>query len=188
MRSKILGVLAMAVSLSAVTPAALAQVAARDQATDEVRFVDLINGERAKVGLPALQVVPELVGLGRQWSNEMMALDSGSIPCSVVHNPDFVGKVSSPWQRLGENVGCGNVDISTLHARFVSSPGHYRNIVDPTFDSIGIGIVYDGDVLYVTQQFMDLRDTPVASVPSELANRTPVRKAAPRVAVRKAKR
>ena len=188
MRGHILGVFAVALTLTVVAPPAFAQVATGDQASDEARFVGLINGERAKVGLPALRVVPELVGLGRQWSNEMIALDPGSNPCGVVHNPDFVAKVTSPWQRLGENVGCGNVDIGTLHARFVSSPGHHRNIVDPSFDSIGVGISYDGDVLYVTQQFMDLRDTPTAAIPNELANRTPARKAAPRTTVRKVKR
>ncbi len=29
---------------------------------------------------------------------------------------------------------------------------------DTTFDYIGIGIVYDGDVMFVTEQFMDLDD------------------------------
>ena len=188
MRGHILGVFAVALTLTVVAPPAFAQVATGDQASDEARLVGLINGERAKVGLPALRVVPELVGLGRQWSNEMIALDPGSNPCGVVHNPDFVAKVTSPWQRLGENVGCGNVDVGTLHARFVSSPGHHRNIVDPSFDSIGVGISYDGDVLYVTQQFMDLRDTPTAAIPNELANRTPARKAALRTTVRKVKR
>lgn len=188
MRGKILGVLAMSVSFSVVAPPAFAQVATGDQVSDEARFVELINGERAKVGLPALRVVPELVTLGRGWSSEMMALDLGSDPCGVVHNPGFVAKVTAPWLRLGENVGCGSVDPATLHARFVASPGHYRNIVDPTFDSVGIGITYDGDVLYVTQQFMDLRDTPVAAIPNDLANRAPVRKASSRTTVRKVKR
>ncbi len=70
----------------------------------------------------------------------------------------------------------------------MASPAHYRNIVDPTFDSIGIGIAYDGDVMYVTEQFMDLRDAPSVSAPSELANRAPVRRTAPRSAARKVKR
>jgi uncharacterized protein YkwD len=188
MRGKILGVLAIAVSLSLVAPPVLAQVAGSDQATDEARFVELINAERTKLGLPALRVVPELTAVGRQWSVEMMARDSGSENCAVVHNPGFVAKVTASWQRLGENVGCGNVDIATLHARFVSSPAHYRNIVDPSFDSIGVGVAYDGDVLFVTQQFMDLRDAPSVSVPSELANQTPPRKATTRLTARKVKR
>ena len=188
MRGKILGVLAIAVSLFLVAPPAFAQVAGSDQAADEARFVDLINGERARVGLPALRVVPELVTVGRQWSAEMIARDSGSDGCSVVHNPDFVNKVTVAWQRLGENVGCGSVDIASLQSRFVLSPSHYRNIVDPSFDSVGVGVAYDGDVLYVTQQFMDLRDAPSAAVPSDLASRAPVRKSAARTTVRKVKR
>ncbi len=188
MRGKFLGVLVAAVSLSLAAPSALAQVSGGDQATDEARFVDLINAERSKLGLPALRVVPELTTLGRQWSVEMIARDPGSESCSVVHNPDFVAKVTAPWQRLAENVGCGKVDIASLHSLFVLSPSHYRNIVDPAFDSIGVGVAYDGDVLYVTQQFMDLRDAPSATVPNELANRSAPRKASTRVATRKVKR
>ena len=188
MRGKILGGFAVAVAMILGTPPAFAQAAGSDPAADEARFVDLINAERAKVGLPALRVVPELVAVGRQWSVEMIARDTGTAGCSVAHNPDFVAQVTAPWQSLAENVGCGKVDLGTLQALLVNSPSHYRNFVDPSFDSIGVGVAYDGDVLYVTQQFMDLRDTPVASVPSELANRAPVRKAAPRIAVRKVKR
>ncbi len=188
MRGKIVGVVGIAVSFILVAPSAFAQVATAEQVADEAKFVELINGERARAGLPSLRVVPELVALGRSWSNEMMALDPGSDPCGVVHNPGLGAKVTAPWQRLGENVGCGNVDVATLHARFVASPGHYRNIVDPAFDSVGIGITYDGDVMYVTEQFMDLRDAPSVAIPNDLANRAPVRKASTRTAVRRVKR
>lgn len=188
MRGYSLFVLAVAVSLVVGSPTASAQVAGSDQVTDEDRFVDLINAERARFGLAALRVVPELVGVGRQWSTEMIARAGGPDRCGVVHNPDLATKVTADWQRLGENVGCGKVSVAALHDLFVASPAHYRNIVDPTFDSIGIGIAYDGDVMYVTEQFMDLRDAPSVSAPSELANRAPVRRTAPRSAARKVKR
>ncbi len=188
MRSFSLGVLAVAVSLAAGSPPASAEVSGSDQVSDEARFVDLINAERAKVGLAALRVVPELVGVGREWSTEMISRAGGPDRCGVVHNPDFVSKVTADWQRLGENVGCGKVSVATLHDLFVASPAHYRNIVDPTFDSVGIGVAYDGDVMYVTEQFMDLRDVPSVSAPNELANRTPGRKAGTRIAARRIRR
>ncbi len=188
MRGHILGVFVVAVCLTLGAPPAFAQVTVSDQGADEERFVDLINAERAKAGLPELRVVPELVTVGRQWSVDMIARDSGSENCAVVHNPDFSSKITTAWHRLGENVGCGNLGVSLLHSRFVGSPSHYRNIVDPSFDSIGVGVAYDGDVLYVTQQFMDLRESPSVSIPSDVANRAPARKATARAAVRKFKR
>ncbi len=188
MRGFSLGVLAVAVSLTVGSPPASAEVPGTDQVSDEAKFVDLINAERAKVGLAALRVAPELVGVGREWSNEMIARAGGSERCGVLHNPDFVAKVTADWQRLGENVGCGNVAVSALHDLFVASPAHYRNIVDPTFDSIGIGVAYDGDVMYVTEQFMDLRNVAARSVPSELANRAPARKGSARASTRRVRR
>ncbi len=188
MRGISLGVLAVAVSLAVGSPPAFADVPGSDQVSDEARFVDLINVERAKVGLAALRVAPELVAVGREWSNEMIAKAGGSERCGVVHNPDFVSKVTADWQGLGENVGCGNVSVAGLHDLFVASPAHYRNIVNPTFDSVGIGVAYDGDVMYVTEQFMDLRDVPSVSASKELANRTSARRAASRIAARRVKR
>ena len=188
MRGFSLGVLALAVSLTVGSPPAFAEASGSDQVSDEAKFVDLINAERAKVGLVALRVVPELVGVGRQWSNEMIARAGGTERCGVVHNPDFVAQVRADWRRLGENVGCGKVSVDDLHELFVASPRHYRNIVDPSFDSVGIGVAYDGDVIYVTEQFMDLRDGAGASLPSELANRTPVRKGTARPVTRRPRR
>ncbi len=170
MRGRTLGVAAgLVFGILCSSVAARAEtVFATDQAADEARFVDLINAERTKAGLAPLSVVPELVNVGRNWSSTMLGKSGSSDPCNVSHNPEFSAKVTADWRRLGENVGCGNVDAAYLHQRFVDSPPHLRNILDPSFDSIGVGIVYDGDVMFVTEQFMDLRDLPAASIPSAL--------------------
>jgi uncharacterized protein YkwD len=171
MRGRSVSLVAFALVVGLVTPAnaivaqtPAAPIAPESSApsfnptADEARFVLLINEERAKTGLPPLAVVPELVTVGQGWSAQMIAKNGGSDPCQVVHNPGFSASVKSNWRRLGENVGCGNADADFMHKAFVNSPPHYKNIVDPTYDSIGIGIVYDGDVMFVTEQFMDLRD------------------------------
>ncbi len=170
MRGRTLGVLAILLSGLTLTgvPARADIASTTDQAIDEARFVELINGERSKAGLGPLAVVPELVNVGRDWSSVMLTRSANADPCVVSHNPEFSTKVTADWRRLGENVGCGNVEVGYLHQRFVESPPHLRNILDPSFDSVGIGIVYDGDVMFVTEQFMDLRDAPAAGVPALL--------------------
>lgn len=171
MRGRTLGIVAVlliGLTLSGV-PARGESSSTTDQANDEAHFVELINGERIKAGLGPLTVVPELVGVGREWSAVMLTKSANSDPCIVSHNPDFSAKVTADWRRLGENVGCGNVDAEYLHQRFVESPPHLRNILDPSFDSVGIGIVYDGDVMFVTEQFMDRRESAATGVPSVLA-------------------
>lgn len=185
MRRHILGVAAaVVVSIAAATPQASAGLL-HDAMLDEARFVELINGERTRAGLPALRIVPELVSVGRTWSAEMIARGPGSNPCAVVHNPDLAAKVTLPWQRLGENVGCGNVAPDSLHARFMNSPAHQRNIMEPSFDSIGVAVVYDGDVMYVTEQFMDSQQIAPATAPNELANRTPAKAKPPTRKIRR---
>ena len=154
---------------SAVPAGAQEVIETHDLAAEEGRFVELINAERVKAGLGLLVSVPELVNVGRDWSRSMVVVSAGSEPCVISHNPSLASKVTLNWRRLGENVGCGNVDVDFLHQKFVNSPPHYRNIMDPSFDSVGIGIMYEGDVMFVTQQFMDLRDaTPTSAAPSAL--------------------
>ncbi len=186
MRRHILGACAIALGLALVA-APVSAAGERDPQLDEARFVELINAERTRAGLPALRVAPELVSIGRNWSAEMIARGP-SDPCAVLHNPDLASKVTLPWQRLGENVGCGNVDADYLHARFMSSPSHYRNIMEPAFDTIGVAVVYSGGVLYVTEQFMDSQEPAPSSAPSELASRAASTKAQPKSAARKNRR
>lgn len=170
MRGRKLSLLAAIVALGLVAPIpalALDDTSSHDVGAEEARFVELINAERVKAGLGPLTPVVELVTVGREWSAVMLAQSGSSDPCQISHNPTLATKVTANWRRLGENVGCGNVDVDFLHEKFVASPPHFRNIMDPTFDSIGIGIAYRGDVMFVTEQFMDLRDP--AATPTVLA-------------------
>lgn len=175
MRGRLVSLIAapMALGLVFTLPAGADEDApVRDVSVQEARFVNLINNERFNAGLNALVVVPELVAVGREWSGAMLAQSSGSESCHISHNPALASEVVANWRRLGENVGCGNVDADYLHQMFVASPAHLQNILDPTFDSVGIGIVFDGDVMFVTEQFMDLQDPRSRSVPAVLTMST----------------
>ncbi len=146
-----------------------------DTVTDEARFVTLINQSRAAEGLKPLAVHPALVDAARNWATSMNSAwnsDANEI-CQISHNPNLRTAVSANWQKLGENVGCGDVIVDELEQKFMESPKHRANIMDPSFDSIGIGIVMRGDVMFVTQQFMQLRlaapATTTGGIPNVLA-------------------
>jgi uncharacterized protein YkwD len=111
----------------------------------ESQFVQLINGERAKAGLPALRVAGDLVAVARRHSVRMADQQH------LHHNPNLGGEVSG-WDKVGENVGRGpNVD--RIHAAFMASAGHRRNILDPEWTEVGVGVeVVDGG-LWVTELF-----------------------------------
>jgi hypothetical protein len=82
---------------------------------------------------------------------------AGGTGCLISHNPQLRTAVAASWRKLGENVGCGDVSVEVLHQKFMDSPAHRANIMDPEFDSIGIGVVYDSaGMMWVTEQFMDV--------------------------------
>ncbi len=113
------------------------------------QLVGLINGVRASLGLPAYAVDGELTASAQRWAQSMAA--SGAMS----HQGDLSGGISSPWVRLGENVGVGS-SVTEVHAALVASPGHYANIADSGFGSVGVGVVESGGTLYIAEEFMQL--------------------------------
>ena len=71
---------------------------------------------------------------------------------------------------VGENIAVSSRPNDTsLFDLWMGSPGHYRNIVDPTFDSLGVGVVtLADDTIFVTQQFQDIPE-PVTRKNSSLS-------------------
>ena len=62
--------------------------------------------------------------------------------------------MSGNWTKLGENVGVG-YDVDGLMQAFINSPSHYRNLVDPDWNYVGVGVSYGSDGrMYTTHNFM----------------------------------
>jgi hypothetical protein len=157
MRKLVFGLL-LALGATALLFPATAQAA--DTVGDEASFVAKINDLRAGKGLPALVVNANLVAKARSWSAGMAA--AGRIWHSTLSDG-----ITEEWKKLGENVGMGG-SVDGLHTAFVNSPHHYENLVDPSFGYVGIGIVMNGDTIYVTESFMQLmppKAPPVISLP-----------------------
>jgi uncharacterized protein YkwD len=143
-----------------------ANAAQADTISDEAQFVKRINEARVAGGLKELTVHVALVDAGRGWATKMRdtSVAANVDDCLISHNPNLRTAVNAPWRKLGENVGCGDTDADTLHEAFMNSPKHKENIMDPTFDSVGIGIVMAGDTMFVTEQFMQIDNRPVNNV------------------------
>ena len=129
--------------------AATAAVPLADPGT-ESQFINAVNRLRASKGLSQLQVHGGLTGVARSWTDRMVA--NGGIS----HNPNLGSQVGGSWTKLGENVGVGH-DVDGLMQAFINSPSHYRNLVDPVWTHIGVGVSFGSDGrTYTTHNFMAL--------------------------------
>lgn len=156
---------------TAATPSA-ANAASSPSPDHEAQFVSRINSLRASKGLPQLEVSGELQGVARNWTEEMV--QAGQIS----HNPNLGSQVSGDWTKLGENVGVG-YDVDGLMQAFINSPAHYKNLVDPDWNYVGVGVTIAPDGrMYTTHNFMALASAP-APAPAPRPP-TPSAPAAPR--------
>ena len=154
---KLLLVMLAAFAATGLVPMASAHA---DTLSEESSFVAKINSLRTSKGLDPLTVDAGITGKARAWAQTMA--DKNMIWHSTLSDG-----VTADWQKLGENVGMGG-SVDGLHVAFVNSPLHYANLVDPTFRSVGIGVVHsDTGILFVSQVFMLARSA--ASVPAPVA-------------------
>jgi hypothetical protein len=136
--------LVMAGVLGAVVLAPLARAADADPST-EAYFTSAVAQARSSAGVGSLHVTADLVDIARRHSAEMAA--NGRI----YHNPNLESEVSN-WHVVAENVGWGT-SAEYVHKLFMDSDGHRRNILDGRVTDVGIGVVWSGDKLYVTEIF-----------------------------------
>jgi uncharacterized protein YkwD len=97
----------------------------------------LVNHQRVAHGLPALRASGQLNRSAQRWADAMVSSDKFG------HGPNFGARISRAgydWAAVGENIATG---FSTPHAvveGWMSDTVHCRNILDPTYRNIGIGI------------------------------------------------
>lgn len=124
-----------------------------DRAAEQT-LVQLANAERAKQGLPSLEIDERLTTIARKHS-ELMAR-RGSLSHQLSGEPTVRERVASTGMRFnfsGENVAYDSRGAESAHRGLMNSPHHRENILRQQFNVIGIGAVRQGGILYVTQNF-----------------------------------
>lgn len=80
---------------------------------------------------------------------------NGTEPFTVLEELDTF----YPYYMVGENLAMATYFRDDEHMAklifdgWVDSPDHYETMINPDFEEIGIGVHYDGEILYVTQFF-----------------------------------
>jgi len=121
----------------------------------EKKMVDLVNAERAKVGLKALTVDSKLTNMARVKSQDMITNSYFSHYSPKYGSPfDMMKTFGISYRTAGENIAM-NQSMESAHTALMNSEGHRANILGSGYTKIGIGIVKDSrGYLYITQDFI----------------------------------
>lgn len=137
--------------------------------TLEQQMLDLINAERAAVGVAPLVLDQRLNASAEDHSEWMLVSDvfshtgqGGSSAGDRMRDAGF--DFSGTWS-WGENIAWQSVrgapgyadDVENLHDALMNSPGHRKNILSSNFEAVGLGIEvgnFNGwNAVTVTQNF-----------------------------------
>ena len=105
----------------------------------------LVNEERVKFGAKSLIWNEDLAKIGRNHSKDMFK--RGYFSHFSPEGKDVGNRLDEAgidYTAAGENLALAPT-VSRAHSGLMNSPGHKRNILDPSFGEIGIGVV-DGGV------------------------------------------
>jgi hypothetical protein len=123
----------------------------------ETDLFDLINRERAKRGITLLQTSKSLIPLARRHSQDMAA--RSELTHISIDGKTYAERLKEAgvfFRGTGENVAFSQSFLpEAIHHSFMKSKGHRENILDPRFDSVGIGVFFREDEgYYITQDFL----------------------------------
>ena len=62
------------------------------------------------------------------------------------------GKAGARFSVIEENVALGS-KIPSIHEGWMNSPGHRTNLLNPSVDRVGIGVVFSGGVYYAVADY-----------------------------------
>jgi len=143
---------------TAVPVAAIAPPASADAAAGEMYTVELINAQRAALGLAALAADPTLMGIANSRVADMVArgYTGHNDPVSgVALGPALM--IAAGFHPVGENwygSRLGPPTIADVAMKwFMTDAPHYQNILNPRYTGVGVGIAYNGAQWLLVQDF-----------------------------------
>lgn len=112
---------------------------------DESRILQLVNAERAKNGARALTSSSECAKLARMKSQDMVNKDYFSHQSPTYGSPfDMLKSNNVSYMYAGENIAMNQTADAAFKA-WMNSEGHRKNILNPNFTELGVGIAPKGN-------------------------------------------
>lgn len=107
---------------------------------EEQKMLDLVNAERLKVGVAPLKADPELMKVAKLKAEDMVKNNYFSHTSPTYGSPfDMMKKFGITFQTAAENLA-GNSSVEAAHNALMQSEEHRKNILNSSYDYIGIGI------------------------------------------------
>jgi uncharacterized protein YkwD len=101
-----------------------------------------VNARRRKAGAPALRSSPALDKAAQGHAEDMLARGyfahespSGTSVRERAREAGF------DWRAIGENIAEGQFSVAQVMEGWMNSPEHRRNILDPDYTELGVGLV-----------------------------------------------
>jgi uncharacterized protein YkwD len=119
------------------------------------QVVTLVNQERAKVGVGPVALHPSVTNAAQGHSDYQAAANTMThTGAGGTDAGDRIAASGYAWRAWGENIAAGQPDAASVMQAWMNSAGHRKNILDPHFTDIGVGLAYStGGVPYWTEDF-----------------------------------
>ena len=128
-------------------------IAMQAQSADEQKLLALLNQERVKAGLPALQWDAHLAQSAR--AHGKIVAQRGQLSHQFPGESELGERVAATGLRFnaaGENVAVAPT-VEQAHDGLMGSPPHRANILSDKYNAAGLAVIPHGDQVYVVQNF-----------------------------------
>lgn len=138
-------------SASRTTPGTAPAPGNQSYSTEVTR---LVNAERAKSGCGPMSLEPRLGTAAQRHSQDMAERDFFDHTNPDGADPgDRITAAGYRWSTYGENIAAGQRTPAEVMRSWMNSPGHRANILNCSFDEIGIGYHEGAGGPWWTQNF-----------------------------------
>jgi uncharacterized YkwD family protein/spore coat assembly protein SafA len=122
----------------------------------EQQVIDLVNQQRAWNGLPALKANWELCRVARYKSQDMIDKHYFDHQSPTYGSPfRMMESFGIRFSAAGENIAYGQKTPQAVMNDWMKSPGHRSNILNSTYNQIGVGVAKAANgTFYWTQMFI----------------------------------
>ncbi|MGF1648000.1 MAG: CAP domain-containing protein [Kineosporiaceae bacterium] len=104
--------------------------------------LDLVNDARSEAGCGALGMDDQLTAAAQGHAEDMAANGYFSHDSKDGRSPfDRMGDAGYDYRAAGENIARGQPDPQAVMAAWMDSPGHRENILNCSFEDLGVGYV-----------------------------------------------